>query len=401
MLQAQRACEQILALVMASHNRCGASSPARRFVSLPGLATAPLWDWCLGPDSEIALGVSILVGGHGVAHYVILGISTALMSITRVTFRLKYADLEHLTGIKMDHNQWADRWLAPHPVHQDKLVVETFHKYSSNYRFYVVDLQLAEREGQSLPSLEASSSSLSSLPPPSRFLFEGPHSPLGSSPLRSSVLGYCSNNKWWVCHCGYLNGGVPSLVIADLDYRDPTNHQAQNQNGVVAVVCPPFEELPDLEYSEWKKLKCGNVSFNNNVADEALLVFDNVITDQILLVIVDVNETHTTNKTAVLSITRQMPLSPHRKNLHYFGAMHGLAMKPHTPAATACQQRVLLLHDSENRCLYEVAEVFLITGWTLFDDGQVAKRAMDRFPPPHLTPRPMPLDFSCEAHQRR
>ncbi|KAH3723166.1 hypothetical protein Pelo_18132 [Pelomyxa schiedti] len=48
-----------------------------------------------------------------------------------------------------------------------------------------------------------------------------------------------------------------------------------------------------------------------------------------------------------------------------------------------------------------VEQVFLITGWTLFDNGQVAERAMDRFPPPHLTPRPMPLDFSCEAHQRR
>ncbi|KAH3764648.1 hypothetical protein Pelo_3492 [Pelomyxa schiedti] len=83
MLAAESAREQLLALVMASHNRCGASSPARHFVSLPPLATAPLWDWCLGPDSESVLGLLVLTHGNRSASYYTFGVSSTLMSVTR------------------------------------------------------------------------------------------------------------------------------------------------------------------------------------------------------------------------------------------------------------------------------------------------------------------------------
>ncbi|KAH3762151.1 hypothetical protein Pelo_6008 [Pelomyxa schiedti] len=72
--------KQLLALMMASHNRCGAASPARHFVSLPQLATAPLWDWCLH-DSEIVLGAAVVLPNS--VGYFTFGISSALGSVSR------------------------------------------------------------------------------------------------------------------------------------------------------------------------------------------------------------------------------------------------------------------------------------------------------------------------------
>ncbi|KAH3732153.1 hypothetical protein Pelo_17019 [Pelomyxa schiedti] len=80
MQQWQRAREQLLALVMASHNRCGAASPARHFASMAPLATAPLWDWCRR-DTEVVFKVG---AWRGCAyHHYSFGISASLMSVTR------------------------------------------------------------------------------------------------------------------------------------------------------------------------------------------------------------------------------------------------------------------------------------------------------------------------------
>ncbi|KAH3762148.1 hypothetical protein Pelo_6005 [Pelomyxa schiedti] len=288
-------------MVMASHNRCGAASPARHFVSLPPLATAPFWDWCLH-DSEIVFGVSIFFGIYNVMHYVILGISTALMGVTRSTFRLRDANLEHLTGIKKKYD---DMWRTPHPIGPDQLVVQGSISSGTISKFCVVN------------SLVKSATYMTSS---SRVLFQGP----GFS------YGHNANNKWWLYHFRNLSG-VPSLIVADLSDQSNVFHQADEQqpqqHGVLTVVCPPYEGHSDSEYSEWKQLECSHVSFNNSIPDEALLVFDSLATAELLLVLIDVKSTYITNTTVVLSTTRW--LSP---DILYFASTRALVMRLHPPA---------------------------------------------------------------------
>ncbi|KAH3723402.1 hypothetical protein Pelo_17895 [Pelomyxa schiedti] len=69
---------------MASHNRCGASSPARHLVrALLATSSSPLWDWCLGPDSEVVLSIFLEVPRFARLCYFTVGISCALMGVTR------------------------------------------------------------------------------------------------------------------------------------------------------------------------------------------------------------------------------------------------------------------------------------------------------------------------------
>ncbi|KAH3731609.1 hypothetical protein Pelo_17561 [Pelomyxa schiedti] len=56
MFSTHNARAQLHALAMASHRRCGAQSPARYYMSLPPLATSPLWEWCLR-DSAVSFSL--------------------------------------------------------------------------------------------------------------------------------------------------------------------------------------------------------------------------------------------------------------------------------------------------------------------------------------------------------
>ncbi|KAH3759105.1 hypothetical protein Pelo_9113 [Pelomyxa schiedti] len=70
--------DQLLALAMASHPRCGAHSPARSFMSLQPLATSPLWEWCLR-GSAVSFGVSAANVGQGLIYFR-FAVSSALNS---------------------------------------------------------------------------------------------------------------------------------------------------------------------------------------------------------------------------------------------------------------------------------------------------------------------------------
>ncbi|KAH3722856.1 hypothetical protein Pelo_18439 [Pelomyxa schiedti] len=71
--------DQLLALAMASHPRCGARSAARSFMSLPPLATSPLWEWCLR-DSAVSLVVYAAIGSPHCPVCIHVTLSSALGS---------------------------------------------------------------------------------------------------------------------------------------------------------------------------------------------------------------------------------------------------------------------------------------------------------------------------------
>ncbi|KAH3723401.1 hypothetical protein Pelo_17894 [Pelomyxa schiedti] len=252
MLNAQRAREQVLALVMASHNRCGASSPARHLVrALPDLATSPLWDWCLGPDSEVVFGLLVSTPEFHSSHcYYTFGVSSTLMSVTR--------DIGSVGGRSL----WKGKQTAPShltlAVDPGHLVVTQFTGYGrTGWAFSLLDvvtqehrLLLSERVTQSSPRVYA-------------------------------------NRKWFLRY--QIEG---SLVIVNL--------QQQQQ--------PQHVEISDI-------LRCDKVfrgevitflgiSISNYVPDEAVLLYNVGFARDLFLLLVDVSNTHSTGNLSVLSLTK-------------------------------------------------------------------------------------------------
>ncbi|KAH3763925.1 hypothetical protein Pelo_4193 [Pelomyxa schiedti] len=258
--------EQLLALVMASHNRCGASSPARHFVSLPPLATSPLWDWCLR-DTEVVLGVTTATRRFEVRSYFTLGISSALSGVTRrLTLR----------------NTWAPPKLpgSEHsPLPDSSLLIS---KYTGDNgrvgSFFLVDIakptQPQQHRGRQLLT--------------ERYTVD--HRDGG-------------NHKWWV-HSNGRSLAVANLLLLGDHCNGNENgaadaaahHEGGDGDGATVVLSDVFADGNE----------CTSISFSKKVPDEALLVLleGSSPCRGLILMVVDINETYRRRNLSVLSLTK-------------------------------------------------------------------------------------------------
>ncbi|KAH3764646.1 hypothetical protein Pelo_3490 [Pelomyxa schiedti] len=255
---------------MASHNRCGASSPARHFVSLPRLATAPLWDWCLGPDSESVFGLLVVSGpGTRSASYYTFGVSPTLMSVTREA---------------ASRGSWClgARQGPPAVVDPDRLVVTKMAARTQS--FSLLDVVTGKRRW---------------------LLSEATHN--------TDNIVHRANHKWWLHYYGGLRKRTLvvvnlSLLLGKGDLEAPKcssllpHHQKKSKfcrhcDAGCKVKLRHCHQI--LEESLW--FECIGIAFNNYAPDEAVLML-RVDVSQFLLVI-DVNNTFTTGSASVLSMT--------------------------------------------------------------------------------------------------
>ncbi|KAH3763928.1 hypothetical protein Pelo_4196 [Pelomyxa schiedti] len=256
MLNAQRAREQVLALVMASHNRCGASSPARHFVrALPDLATSPLWDWCLGPDSEVVFGLLVSTPEFHSSHcYYTFGVSSTLMSVTR--------DIRSVGGRSL----WKGKQTAPShltlAVDPGHLVVTQFTGYGrTGWAFSLLDvvtqehrLLLSERVTQSSPRVYA-------------------------------------NRKWFLRY--QIEGSLGIVNLLPL-----LQQQQQHKHVEVSDILQCNKVFRGEVITFW------GISISNYVPDEAVVLYSVGFARDLFLLLVDVSKTHSTGNLSVLSLTK-------------------------------------------------------------------------------------------------
>ncbi|KAH3758749.1 hypothetical protein Pelo_9438 [Pelomyxa schiedti] len=238
-----RAHEQLLALVMASHNRCGAASPARHFVPQ---APMQLWDLCLR-DSEVVFG-ALVVTGRFVRSYFTIGISTALNSVTsgiKVLNRWSDSEFPRLTAFLPDH----------HVISKLALEGEEF----GVSRFSLFNLVTDE----------------------DNLLFAEQLSTGGSL--------HNGNHKWWMYY-NQFGGGMFSLAKLNDHGGD----------GVVENDTRSSSIVKRLEVDFAKGTECVLISFDKEVPDEALLVLRDPW-HHLILLFVDVAMTYATNTLSVLS----------------------------------------------------------------------------------------------------
>ncbi|KAH3759459.1 hypothetical protein Pelo_8724 [Pelomyxa schiedti] len=246
----QWALDQVLALVTASHPRCGARSPARHFVSLSPLATAPLWDWCLR-DSEVVFGLAAwhqnpLIGP--LSSFVTFGVSAALMGITR--------------DVKL-HGTWS-LWDA-----------QVFQAVVDPHRFVYV----SEVDGL-------------------RFRFSLMSLPTGESQSMftalDGVLCHQSSRRWWI-HCGSRE----RLTIVNLEQLPNQQHQFDP----VTVDIPQCykEQAADGALSS----SVMGIIFSSKFPDEALITLAaGLPVTSTFFLLIDVNRTYISGRIALLSMTK-------------------------------------------------------------------------------------------------
>ncbi|KAH3766316.1 hypothetical protein Pelo_1810 [Pelomyxa schiedti] len=244
--------EQLMALMMASHNRCGASSPARHFASLP-LTTSQLWDWCLH-DTEVVFDVSAQLGFPcSPCSYFTIGVSAALMSITR--------------GLEL-----VARWTVL-PIDVDVVDPDAF---------VVISHTAGHTKGVSLKHLGSQKP---------RLLFTDENS--GSEHYN------CSNHKWWLHYDDERNPDYCALTVVDL---------------LVPKVPDPDQELPqrrcttaDVNILKTPDKVLQAITLSNFDPDEALIVLASSTSRQdrfrLFFNVIDVKETLNTGTLTVLSET--------------------------------------------------------------------------------------------------
>lgn len=264
-MPAQTAREQIHGLMMASHNRCGASSPARHFVSLPPLATAPLWDWCLR-DTEVVFGATTATCRFERRRYFTFGISSALSSVTR--------------GLTL-HNTWIPAKIPANSRHDSLLSCGLLvSKYADEddgvAMFFLSDIgKPTEQQRQQRHQL-------------GRLL-------LTETYTVNHVDG--GNHKWWV----HSNGGI--LAVASVlpvgDHHSHCNGNGNRNSYLVADASAHREGDDDDAAVVLSDVfadgnECTSISFNKNVPDEALLVIleGSFAPHGLILMVVDINETY-------------------------------------------------------------------------------------------------------------
>ncbi|KAH3759190.1 hypothetical protein Pelo_8990 [Pelomyxa schiedti] len=250
-----RARDQLLALVMASHNRCGAMSPARHFASLPPLATSPLWDWCLR-DSEIVFAVVMNSHPSNRRVYFTIGVSSSLMSVTR--------------DLREPHTTACDAFQQPICV----LIVGT--------RFIVRCLT-----GEGILS----------------FIMHDLDAPLESRLLvtdddpRNLFWGWDGNHMWWIHSSGR------TLYVVKIGATDGDCGGGDVARGTAGFV--RFDEA--FPVGTW----CHSVSFNRHRQDEALLAIRTRNDKRLILMVVDAHKSYTTRNLAMLRLTEcKLPESP-------------------------------------------------------------------------------------------
>ncbi|KAH3759259.1 hypothetical protein Pelo_8922 [Pelomyxa schiedti] len=131
------------------------------------------------------------------------------------------------------------------------------------------------------------------------------------------------NHKWWV-HC--------------------------NKDGMLSVVRIMGSESGNVQLDGAlpEGPECVSISFNKAIPDEALLILEGAENQLQILMVVDVNQTHTRKELVVLSLTRR-EVEESRKHF-----LSGIAMKK------ANGQRAFFVEVSnesgENRAVYQVKE---------------------------------------------
>ncbi|KAH3743562.1 hypothetical protein Pelo_15045 [Pelomyxa schiedti] len=238
----QAAREQLLALAMSSHPRCGGRSPARAFMSLPPVATAPLWEWCLR-GSEVVLGLCAWVPRcrpNSVCYFTV-GVSAALLGVTR--------------DLRPTYVGNFDATLVTRLVPIDPGRVVVTEPRLSLLRMLLVVLGRKPVE-------------------------------LATAPRAQQFCAHYGNERWWV-HCDYTYLTIANLVIRG---SNPT---------ITKVVCR--DAFPKTE----PPMVCTSIFLSNRTnLDEAVLVlFDSYRRNHFLLVI-DLKQTYTTGAVTVLSLTK-------------------------------------------------------------------------------------------------
>ncbi|KAH3766314.1 hypothetical protein Pelo_1808 [Pelomyxa schiedti] len=248
----QRTHGQLLALVMASHTRCGAGSPARHFVSLPPLVTAPLWDWCLH-DTEVVLCVVASLSHPKALCYYTFGVSCSLLSVTR--------------EINVHNCCWAWKGTIPwlHPMTPSLAIASDATLWSREYSLFNVVTQ------QKRDLLKSTSRSMANM---------------------STQSG---NEKWWI-HCDSMK----TLEIADMT--------AEGDSSGRLISCSVVTGLEANYGSEhFTEVVCNRISLSRNIPDEAMLAMSEVSQRFDFLVVIDVQQSYITKKLAVLSFTKLPP----------------------------------------------------------------------------------------------
>ncbi|KAH3767339.1 hypothetical protein Pelo_787 [Pelomyxa schiedti] len=255
-----RARQQLHALVMASHNRCGVSSPARHFVSLPPLATAPLWDWCLH-DSEVVFAVSVALSRQvrlsSCLCYFTFGVSCALMGVTR-EFKL--------------HNHWP--WSPvvlgmPIPISPSLVIVPQ--ETEDTFDFSLVDVVTQQNQL------------------------------LLTTSWRTGLLSARSGNKKWWVHCE--KPGKMTIVRLIMGAGCGISTTSFDKVGI------------DISSIQEENLRWCGVSFSIGIPDEAVLFVCQPDRKFNCLVVIDVETTYRTKKLAVLSSTKCLQI---QGDIEYF-----------------------------------------------------------------------------------
>ncbi|KAH3763128.1 hypothetical protein Pelo_5019 [Pelomyxa schiedti] len=239
---AQRALEQLLALVMASHHRCGASSPAHHFASLPPLATAPLWDWCLR-DTEVLFGLYARPPSASVNYYYTFGVSASLMSLTTRNISC--------------HGNWP-LWVTD-PIHGDPTHLVITQQAMCGHEVLLLNVATKEK----------------------RLIFSN----------RTQPSYHRANHKWWLDY-GHVSG---TLVIVSLLQQETAQFVGHAQVNILE--CDTTLKAKSDLFSA-----CMGIIFNKQAPDEALFMLS--ASYEIFLLVIDVKKTFTTGTVATLSMTQ-------------------------------------------------------------------------------------------------
>ncbi|KAH3764460.1 hypothetical protein Pelo_3685 [Pelomyxa schiedti] len=282
----QHARQQLLALAMSSHPRCGANSPARNFMSLSPLATSPLWEWCL-QLTEVVFGALAMTSlDDDTCETMLLftfGVSLPLRSVTRPTKLIQ-------------------SWSWPTPIVDAIPTIE------------VCDPAHVVMEAPGAVPNTKSFSLINAVTKQQRLLF-----------TRDSGRGLaCSvqncNQKWWL---KTTIGSV--LAVANLV-----------DSGSSTVECDT--RVPVYHLSDGELGLCTLISFNNSIPDEALLLVECEWVDFNLFIVIDIRRTYSTGHLSVVSSKKWVPLFEMLGGKNQPSALY---MPKHSTADT--QQRYLFL----------------------------------------------------------
>ncbi|KAH3742820.1 hypothetical protein Pelo_15784 [Pelomyxa schiedti] len=248
--------DQLLALAMASHPRCGAHSPARGFMSLPPLATSPLWEWCLS-DTAVWFGLFTEMPFPTESVYNRFALSSALNSPISSTHKATNCGSS-----------------------------STFHGALSVNR---VVLGRAN-DPELLPSRV--------------FTLDSAASGFENTLWWSRAITLITVNEKWVVECSRNGRDLRLLNMA----QNPPLRIGGNDPGVkVRLVWPGY-------LADTFNVACRGALLNKSCLDEAVVVSENE--DSLFLMVIDLGKTYTTKEPVVLHLVTWK----HPEGVSFFGS---------------------------------------------------------------------------------